>query len=266
MKLLSDMLPFFSPDGEGGGAGSVQDDATLLDSLDSMTDEQTVPVSVARAIRKELQGLKSEHSQTQEMLRTKDDQIFLLRTTLNQRGDGQSAGQPQGDGKVRTGTFLDEVEDDEPLTAGQAKKLVMQNASVGALQAKLAKAQSDPDFTELTTTHIANVIKADPSIGAELAALPPVEAYLQAYRLAKSDPEYHKKKMVTPVIPKPKEDADAAKAKKIEENLSKPGSPSSVQPASVASDEGERIRKMSKTEFRQYRHDAQQRGIAARKG
>jgi hypothetical protein len=271
MKRLMDLIPCFAPDegGGGGGEGYVQTDAALLESLDSMSDEQQVPVSVVKAIRKELQEIKSNASQKDELIKTKDDQIFLLRTTLNQNAPAQTGGNAGENGKAKTGTFLDEMEDDEPLTAGQGKQLVAMNAAAAKDNAALAKAQADPDFQVLITTHIQNVLKADPDLVTDLASLPPAKRYLYAYKLAKSDPEYHKSKMKTP-IPKLDESADSKaisdKAKKIEANLAKPGSPSSVPATVVTSSEADRISKMNAKEFRQYRYEKQQAGIAARKG
>lgn len=251
-KSLTDLHPMFSLDEGGAGAEASGQSAggDILDQLDTLPDDRQVPVSVAKAIRRELQEAKSKFSQLEETSRMKDDQIFLLRTHLNSNG-GQNA--PQGSGKPVTGTFLDELEDDEPLTAGQAKQLLQMNAAQAAGQGALIEAQRDPDYQALITTHITNVLKARPNLIQRLASLPPSDRFLMAYELGKSDPEYHKAKSKTPDgksgIPVDE------KAKIIEGNLKKPGSPSSVQPSAASSSEADRLRTMSSADFRKYRND-----------
>lgn len=256
-------------------AGASQSGTDALDALDALSDEQQVPVSVVKAIRKELQETKKANEDAQnrfsEELRQRDDQLFLYRTELNrlsQGHGGQDASRGNGNGRTQTGTFLDELEDDEPLTAAQAKQLLLMSGKNTQTQTALAKAQMDPDFQALTTTHIANVLKADPDLVQELAALPPAERYLRAYRLAKSDPAYHQGKLVLkpekgekgePVI-KPNE-----KAQQIEANLKKPGSPASVRPGDQTSNEADQIKGMTRAEFKAYRNKKIQDGLAARR-
>ncbi|MDD3493452.1 MAG: hypothetical protein PHZ19_08170 [Candidatus Thermoplasmatota archaeon] len=207
--------------------------------LDNLPEGATVPVSVVKAIRSELQEEKASKQQLQDRLAQVEDTLTIYRMQLNQAGAaGQQAGQKKDPDP------LEGMEDDDVLTVGQARKLM--TTAMGSMNTSLAMREliNKPDFTEVTQKHLPNVLRTKPHL-AQLLASEPNEAkrWALAYEFGQTDPEYQKAKITEKV---------SEEAKKVEANLKKPGSPSGKSsPATMA--DANRIANMSSAEFREYR-------------
>jgi hypothetical protein len=221
-----------------------------MDELDGMPEDRTVPIAVLKKIREES---KQKVEAEREASRMKDDQILILRSHLQANQGQPAAAQRPSATSDPIAAFFADRDPDEPITVREMQMLANMSQNVTADHMRLQQAQKDPDFKELISTHITNVLRSKPELATTLRSLPTEPArWLLAYELAKTDPEYTRKQLSR--VPESEE------AKKVKENLSKPNSPASVSGSSVASSEADRIARMSSEEFRKYKAEKIQAG------
>lgn len=194
--------------------------AAAGDDLDKMlASSQNVPVHVVQAIRQELQTAKTTNQTQAEQINQLQDALTLYRNqvALMQQSGGAGAQPP---GQQRTSNDpLDGVEDDEVITAGQARALLASAQSNIHSQQVMRDLTSRSDFQDVINQHLPNVLRTDPELAGILQSLPEAMRYSLAYRLGQLDPGY-KGRQVT--------DQLSQEAQRIAENLRKPGSPSGV--------------------------------------
>jgi len=158
---------------------------------------KTVPLEALQAVRGENKELK-------DRILAMEQQFSLYRA--NPQQGGTQGGEQEGKrGGGAESEVLAGMEDDDPITVADAKKLVASvEETVGQLLSSFTVQTQRPDFNEVIQNHLPKVSK---------------NPHLLAYELGKSDPEYQKKVA---------EAAQAGATQKIEENLGKPGSASAA--------------------------------------
>lgn len=182
-------------------------------------DQRQVPLDALEQERAQRQHL-------QEELRMLKDNMQLLQ---------QSYQQPKQEQKNE----FDNLQDDDVLTVGEAKKFIssMNKQYQTSLQ-ELKISQKHPDYTEVVTKYLPDVIKQNPGLAQSLQQ---TQDYELAYYLAKNSDAYkrsNRKKKVN-------EDAE-----RIVQNANRSGAVASVGQNSPIS-EAKRWRDMSDDEFRQ---------------
>lgn len=188
---MSEEDVFEGQDQEGSAAGG-QD-----------PDKETVPVSVVQAIREELKDLKGQNAQLQQ-------QVNLYQASLYSQSQGR-------DNQPKEEVFFEGLEDDEPVTAGEIRKVLKQfegKSQVAVSQAQfIARA---PDFEKIIRTHLPKLIEQDPDLALMIrqSGNPVMAAYKIAKLAAKAEEAQVKK------------NSDGEKeTERILDNLKKPGSP-----------------------------------------
>ena len=170
-----------------------------------------------------LEAERAQRQQLQEELRMIKDHLSLMQTSR----------QPEPKGE------LDSLQDDDVLTVGEAKKFISNlNNQYKASLDEIKISQRHPDYSEVITKYLPEVIKQNPSLHDSLLK---TKDYELAYHLAKSSESYrkvHKKASVN------------KDAERIIENSQRAGSLSSVGQNSPIS-EARRWKDMSDDDFRQ---------------
>ena len=155
--------------------------------------EETVPVSVVQALRKELQEAKAARDQAH-------DHAMLYRTALETKEYAAKHGEaPQ--------TETDE-DDDEPMTKGEFKrKLSAEKNAFTAAIANIHAALEKNDFQTVIKEKLPKVLQSNPEMLDILKSLPPHLQSRVAYYFGKTHAEENKEE--------PKTTGNAAKPKPI---------------------------------------------------
>jgi len=181
-------------------------------------EEQHVPLAA-------LQSERAQRQQIQDELKMMKEHLALIQA----RQSTQS--QPTKD-------EFDGLSDDDVLTVGEAKKFLdkMNKQYQGSLE-ELKTTQRHPDYQEIVTNYLPDVIKQNPKLANTLQM---TQDYELAYYLAKNSDKYkadHKRA---------KKNSDA---ERMVQNASQPGSLSSVSQTSPIN-QAKRYKDMSDEEFR----------------
>jgi hypothetical protein len=185
-------------------------------STDTQQQPQYVPLDALKAERAERQRLEDQ-------VKNLNDQFALLAAATQK---------PQQQEK------LDLLNDDDVLTVGEAKKhlqAMQQNMSMSIAELKMV--QQHPDYQEVITQYLPEVLKTNPGLQKTLQATQDFEL---AYYLAKNSEGYKKAKSTV----KKNEDAE-----RILQNAQRPGSLSAVGQSSSMSN-AKSYKTMSDDEFR----------------
>lgn len=203
----------------------VADAPTTDENRQSITDQensieqspQTVPLSALKSEREQRQQL-------QEELRTIKDHLSLIQAN-------QTRPPPPKD-------EFDGVQDDDVITYGDAKKLLSRVQHTYQMSVQELKMSTQyPDYQEVVTKYLPEVLKSNPSIRNTLEK---TQDFSLAYHLAKNSDQYrsdHKK------IKK------SLDAQRIVENSQQAGSLSSMGSTTPIS-QAKSYKKMSDDEFR----------------
>lgn len=172
-----------------------------------------------------LQAERSERQRLQDEVKMMKDHFNLLQA--------QQQNQQQPPSKDE----LDGLSDDDVLTVGEAKKFMSKLDSQYKMSIKeLRMVQKYPDYQEIVTQYLPDVIKQNPSLSESLRT---TQDYELAYYLAKNSDSYKKNNKSV------KKNADA---ERIVQNAQRAGSLSSVGQASPMN-EARRYKDMSDTDF-----------------
>ncbi len=182
---------------------------------------QQVPLSA-------LQSERAQRQQVQDELKVMKDHLALIQA---QQSQIQAQQQPKEE--------IDNLSDDDVLTVGEAKKFLgrMNQQYQGSIE-ELKMAQKYPNYQEVVTNYLPEVIKQNPTIANTLQK---TQDYELAYYLATHSEKYktdHKRA---------KKSADA---ERILQNSQQPGSLSSVGQISPVN-QAKRYKDMSDTDFKQ---------------
>lgn len=182
------------------------------------TEEQHVPLAA-------LQSERAQRQQMQDELKMMKEHLALLQA----RAPAQ-AEQPKDE--------IDNLSDDDVLTVGEAKKFLskMNKQYQGSIE-ELKMTQKYPDYQEVVTNYLPDVIKQNPRVAQTLQA---TQDYELAYLLATSSDKYKTERK------RAKKNADA---ERIVQNASQPGSLSSVGQSSPIN-KAKRYKDMSDEDFR----------------
>lgn len=185
---------------------------------------QQVPLSA-------LQSERAQRQQVQDELKMMKDHLALIQA--------QQQSQPQAQQPKEE---IDNLADDDVLTVGEAKKILtrMNQQYQGSIE-ELRMAQKYPNYREVVTNYLPEVIKQNPSIAQTLQGS---QDYELAYYLATHTEKYkadHKRA---------KKHADA---ERIVQNSSQPGSLSSVGQISPVN-QAKKYKDMSDKDFRKEVH------------
>jgi hypothetical protein len=186
--------------------------------MESPREEQQVP----------LDALKSERAERQRL----QDELKMIQENMNlMLAQQQRQNKPQEE--------FSGLQDDDVLTVGEFKKAIGQYEKQYTMSLKELKiAQQHPDYQEVVTKYLPEVLKQNPSLKSSLAASQDFEL---AYYLAKNSEAYKQAKKQV------KKNADA---ERIVQNSQRAGTISSVGQTSPIS-EAKRYRDMSDSDFRQ---------------
>lgn len=184
---------------------------------DKAQEEQKVPLAA-------LQAEREQRQQLQEKLRMMEDHLALNQTQQSK---------PQEEKK----DFYDGLEEGDVLTVGEHKKIT--SGLINQFQMTIEEmrmTQKHPDYQEVITKYLPDVLKQNPSIH---KTLKDSNDYELAYHLAKNSDNYRKEN-------KRKKESDDAK--RIVANSKVPGSLSSMGSISAVS-QAKRYKDMSDKEF-----------------
>ena len=182
-------------------------------------EEQSVPLSALQAERKERQKL----SQDFEMLK---EHMALIQANQPPQRQQEPADE------------MERLSDDDVLTVGEAKKFISKLDQQYKMSIQeLAVTQKYPDYQEVVTKHLPEVIKQNPSLRQTLANDP--NRYELAYFLSKKSDSYQGQSQQT---------AKHADAERIVQNSQRAGTLSAVGQASGGVPDG-RYKSMSDSEF-----------------
>lgn len=185
---------------------------------EEQTYEKNVPLDALQAERQHRQKLEEE-------IRLMKDHLSLLRS--NESGEKQK---PKDE--------FDDVSDDDLVTVKDLKRVLNQKEQQFQMSLEEMRiSQKHPDYVEVVTKYLPDVLKNNPSLQKSLSQ---TQDYELAYYLAKNSDAYksqHKKA---------KRNADA---EKMVENASKSGSLSSVGSTSPIN-QARRWKDMSDAEFK----------------
>lgn len=180
-------------------------------------EEQTVPLSA-------LQAERAQRQQTQDDLRMIKEHL-----ALNQAS--QSKEKPKD--------AFEGLEDGDVMTIGEFKKLTnsMSNQFKMSIE-ELKMAQKNPDYQEVITKYLPDVLKQNPGLQSTLQK---TQDYELAYYLARNSDTYRKNN---------KKSKQSADAQRLVENSQKAGSLSSMGSTSPIS-QAKRYKDMPEKEFRE---------------
>lgn len=172
-----------------------------------------------------LQAERTQRQQLQEELRMIKDHLMLLQAN-------------QGHSKEPTQDDLDRMDDNDVMTVGEFKKIANKfNQQVQMTVEELRMTQKYPDYQEVVTKYLPEVLKNNPGLRRSLEA---TQDYELAYYLAKNSDSYKSQKKTA------QRNADA---ERIVKNSSLAGSLSSVGGTSPINT-AKRYRDMSDEDFR----------------
>lgn len=178
---------------------------------------QTVPLS----------ALQAERAQRQQM----QDELRMVKEHLALNQASQSKEKPKD--------AFDGLEDGDVMTVGEFKKLTssMSNQFKMSIE-ELKMAQKNPDYQEVITKYLPDVLKQNPGLQGTLQK---TQDYELAYYLAKNSDPYRKEN---------KKSKQSADAQRLVENSQKAGSLSSMGSTSPIS-QAKRYKDMPEKEFRE---------------
>ena len=185
------------------------------------TEEQHVPLAA-------LQSERAQRQQIQDELKMMKKHLALIQARA------AAPQQPKDE--------LDNLSDDDVLTVGEAKKFLnrMNKQYQGSIE-ELKMTQKYPDYQEVVTKYLPDVIKQNPRVAQTLQA---TQDYELAYLLATSSDKYKAERK------RAKKNSDA---ERIVQNASQAGSLSSVGQTSPIN-KAKRYKDMSDEDFRREVH------------
>lgn len=182
-------------------------------------EEQNVPLSA-------LQSERAQRQQLQDELKMIKDHIALLQS--NQQSTPKEVPKDE----------LDGLDDGDVLTVGEAKKFLSKmNKQYEISIEELKMTQKYPDYQEVITKYLPDVLKQNPGLKNSLQK---TQDYELAYYLAKNSDNYRGEK---------KKSQKSVDAQRIVENSQKAGSLSSMGQTSPIS-EAKRYKDMPDKEFK----------------
>ena len=206
--------PYVSGDQNSGAAVQVE-----TEQSESSTANRQVPLDALQAERSERQRLQDE-------VRMMKDHMSLLQAQQQQQMRPQQKDE------------LDSLSDDDVLTVGEAKKFMSKLDSQYKMNInELKMTQKYPDYQNIVTQYLPDVLKQNPSLRESLVNS---QDYELAYYLAKNSDSYKKNHKQV------KQNADA---ERIVQNAQRAGSLSSVGQTSPMS-EAKRYKDMSDADFK----------------
>ena len=199
------------------------------DETNQAQQEQAVTGSVEQEQHVPLAALQSERAKRQQM----EDELRMMKDHLALSQVNQS--QPQ----VKPKDEFDGLEDGDVMTVGEFKKLSGSIATKFNMTIEeLKMAQKNPDYQQIITKYLPDVLKQNPGLRSTLQS---TQDYELAYYLAKNSESYRDEN---------KKSKKSADAQRIVENSQKAGSLSSTGSASPIS-QAKRYKDMSEDEFKQ---------------
>ena len=174
-----------------------------------------------------LQAERAERQKLQDEMRMMKDHLSIMQSA-QQRPQEQSKDE------------LDGLSDDDVLTVGEAKKFIskMNNQYQMSIQ-ELKMTQKNPDYQQIVTKYLPEVLKQNPSLRDTLSKS---QDYELAYHLAKNSDSYKADNK------RSKKNADA---ERIVQNANRAGSLSSVGQTSPIS-EAKQYKNMSDEDFKKH--------------
>lgn len=192
-------------------------DQTELVGMEGAQQEQSVPLS----------ALQSERSKRQSM----EDELRMIKDHLALNQVRQSQPPPKND--------FEGLEDGDVMTVGEFKKLSGSMANQFKMTIEeLKMAQKNPDYQEVITKYLPDVLKQNPGLQSTLQK---TQDYELAYYLAKNSDSYRSEN---------KRSKKSADAQRIVENANRAGSLSSTGSTSPIS-QAKRYKDMSDEDFKQ---------------
>ena len=180
-------------------------------------EQQTVPLSA-------LQAERAQRQQIQDELRMMKEHL-----TLNQASQS----------KPKSKDAFEGLEDGDVMTVGEFKKLTSTMSDQFKMSIEeLKMAQKNPDYQEVITRYLPDVLKQNPGLQNTLQK---TQDYELAYYLAKNSDPYRKEN---------KRSKQSADAKRIVENSQEAGSLSSMGSTSPIS-QAKRYKDMSEKDFKE---------------
>jgi len=205
--------------GEQNSEAAAQVDNVQSESQGGQGSQGHVPLKALEAERAQRQGL-------QEELRVIKDHIALMQSQQNQQRQ-----QPQQD-------EMDGLSDDDVLTVGEAKKYLQKmSAQTNMSIQELKMVQKHPDYQDVVTKYLPDVLKHNPGLRKTLQDSQDFEL---AYFLAKNSDAYKSET---------KKATKNADAERIVQNSQQAGSLSSVG-SNSAINNARRYKDMSDDEFK----------------
>ena len=192
-------------------------DQTELVGMEGAQQEQSVPLS----------ALQSERSKRQSV----EDDLRMIKDHLALNQVRQSQPPPKND--------FEGLEDGDVMTVGEFKKLSGSMANQFKMTIEeLKMAQKNPDYQEVITKYLPDVLKQNPGLQSTLQK---TQDYELAYYLAKNSDSYRSEN---------KRSKKSADAQRIVENANRAGSLSSTGSTSPIS-QAKRYKDMSDEDFKQ---------------
>ena len=186
-------------------------------AVEETKEEQTVPLS----------ALQAERAQRQQM----QDELRMIKEHLALNQASQSKEKPKD--------AFEGLDDGDVMTVGEFKKLTSSLSNQFKMSIEeLKMAQKHPDYQDVITRYLPDVLKQNPGLKNTLQK---TQDYELAYYLAKNSETYRKEN---------KKSKQSADAKRIVENSQKAGSLSSMGSTSPIS-QAKRYKDMSDKEFRE---------------
>jgi hypothetical protein len=180
-------------------------------------EQQTVPLS----------ALQAERAQRQQM----QDELRMMKEHLTLNQANQS--------KPKSKDAFEGLEDGDVMTVGEFKKLTSTMSDQFKMSIEeLKMAQKNPDYQEVITKYLPDVLKQNPGLQNTLQK---TQDYELAYYLAKNSDPYRKEH---------KRSKQSADAKRIVENSQEAGSLSSMGSTSPIS-QAKRYKDMSEKDFKE---------------
>jgi DNA mismatch repair ATPase MutS len=168
---------------------------------DQVSDEQSEHVEERQVPLAALESERTQRQQLQDELRVIKDHLSLMQARQN-----QPAPPPE-----------ESYSDDDVMTFGEFKKLAGKfESNINQKLSEMEMAKKYPDYEEVVSKYLPEVIKEDPSIGESLRKS---QDYRLAYRLARSSDSYRKDH---------KQQKKSADAERLVANSQRPGTLSSV--------------------------------------
>lgn len=204
--------------GEQNSEAAAPVDNVSIESYDSQEQQGQVPLKALEAERAQRQNL-------QEELRVIKDHIALMQSQQSSMGrDSQK-------------DDMDGLADDDVLTVGEAKKFLSKMDKQYQMSIEeLKMVQKHPDYQDVVTKYLPEVLKQNPSLRKTLQSTQDFEL---AYHLAKSSEAYKSEN---------KRAKKSADAERIVQNSQNSGSLSSVG-GTTAMNNAKRYKEMSDSEF-----------------